>query len=195
VKTPTYGRWWLTEKHVDPDDDGAVHDDDYCDHRHFIRELNLGWQFWTPAGRLETIERMEPVDTSEFWWRIWTTQTGPGWSWRLAGNDRVHAIVPNPVAVPHLRFIDFTGAGMTPRMVIVLAADYDIPDFGLTLAEAHYLGTGLGWKMSDRPDGGDEAITGHPSKAKAKTALLKAGRTHAKHLGVPLYSEHDLDRR
>jgi hypothetical protein len=192
VKNSTYGRWWLHERRLEAGDNGTVHDDDCCDHRHFVSELNLRWTFWSLAGRLETIDRMEPVDPLSHWWRVWTDKTGDTWSWRLAADDRVHAIPPNPAAIAHLRFIGLPGGQTGPAMYIVPAEDYSIPDFNHTLAEAHYLGSGLGWRVLDRPDGGDEVVTEYPSKAKARAALLKAGQTHARILGLNLIKEEDL---
>jgi hypothetical protein len=196
VKTPTYGRWWLHEKYVE---DGANddHDEQTCDHRHFVSELNLGWMLWTPAGRLEKITRMEPENPDfnlNWWWRIWTEETekaDPNWSWRLKAGDRVYAVRPNPLYKPHLRFVDL-GDRASATMHIVPAVGYDIPDFSITLVQAQRHSQGPGWKVADRPDGGDLVVSEHPDKAKARAELIKAGRRHAKILGLPLYKEEDL---
>jgi hypothetical protein len=194
MRTETYGRWWLHEKYVPDGALGVNHDDDFCDHRYFVGELNIGWTFWTPAGRLETIERMEPVDTTNVWWRIWTKETGPDWSWSRRADDRVHAVQPNPIVGPHLRLVElkrsvYSGASMhlVPAKGLEL-----IPDFNLTLVEARHLGTGLGWRMTDRPDGGEPVFSNHPTQAKARTAVLAAGRRHAKILKLKIYKEDEL---
>ncbi len=196
VITPTYGRWWLHEKLVE-DGAGDAHDEQTCDHRHFVSELNIGWQWWTPAGRLEEITRMEPENPAYvWWWRIWTKQTeqaDPNWSWRIKGDTRVHAIRPNPLYKPHLRFV-YVVDRSSATMHIVPAVGYDIPDFSATLVQAQRHKVGPAWTLADRPDGGAEVISEHPNKAKARTALLAAGRRHAKILGLPLYKEDDLAR-
>lgn len=195
MKTSSYSPWWVKQKDLDAAADGSVHDDETCDHRHFVSELNIGWKFWSPAGRLETITRMEPTNAGAYWWRIWTEQTGPAWSWRRWADDRVHAIPPNPVAAAYLRVVDLSARRHGASMHIVpVENDFDIPDFKLTLVHAEYLGAGQGWRVTDRPDGGDDAVTEYPSKAKAQAALLKAGRTHAKILGLKLIREDRLDR-
>jgi hypothetical protein len=194
MRTETYGRWWLHEKYVPDGDPGVTHDSDFCDHRYFVGELNTGWAFWTPAGRLETIERMEPVDTSEWWWRIWTKETGPDWSWRRQSFDRVHAVQPNPIYGPHLRLVELkrsVSSGGSMHLVPAKGLE-PIPDFNLTLVEARHLGTGLGWQMTDRPDGGEPVFSNHTTQAKARTAVLAAGRRHAKILKLKIYKEAEL---
>lgn len=195
MRTETYGRWWLNEKYLADGDPGTTHDTESCDHRHFVVELDPGWMFWTPAGRLETVERMEPTDRSEWQWRIWTKETGPDWSWRRQATDRVHAIAPTPVYGPHLRLVDLPRAARGASMHIVPAAGLQlVPDFSLTLVRAQYLGAGLGWTMADRPDGGDEVTTAYTTKAKTRAAMLGAGRHHAKILKLKLYKEEDIAR-
>lgn len=177
--------WWL-QRNCMPGDD---HDEDTCDHRHFVSELNSGWRFWTPAGRVEIITMMEPDrPTGGYWWRIWTVETGPGWSWRLHRDRRVHALPDTFRNTPKLRFIDLHGSSMH---IVPMFGHDQVPDFMLALCEAKYLGHGLGWLVSDRPDGGDEVRTEHPTKARARTALLAAGRHHAKVLGLPLLKENE----
>lgn len=184
--------WWL-ERYV-----GAIapeHGEETCDHRHFVAELNVGWVWRTPAGRLETITRMDAVDSSEYWWRIWTDLTGPGYSWRMRRNDRVDAIPRSWKQAPRLLLVDLTGArsaggGWASMHVVPTSPSDQIPDFHLTLCEARHLGPGNGWKVTDRPDGGDEVTTHHTTKAKARTALVSAGRHHAKALGLTLYKEN-----
>lgn len=197
MKTFTYDRWWLHERRVDPSDDSPDHDDDCCDHRHFISELNLGWKFWTLAGRVEEIVWMEPVDTSEYWWRIRTSETiavDPDWSWRYRSDERVHALHPTGnIADPHLRFIELTGHGRD-SMHIAPATGYETPDFTHELAAARIV-PHEGWRMVDRPDGGDEVVTWYSTKAKARAALIKAGQLHAKILGLELVKEETLAHR
>lgn len=181
-------QWWIHRGAVSEEG----HDPDCCDHRYFVSELNLRWRFWTPAGRVETITAMES-DPGEYWWRIWTDKTGPAWSWRRRRDDRVHALPTAPDHGPRLLFVDLAGANLAGRasMHIVPAFEYQqIPDFNLTLVWARHRGPGLGWAMTDRPDGGDEISTAYTTKAKARTALLAAGRAHAKILGLPLVKEN-----
>jgi hypothetical protein len=198
TKTPTSDCWWFHRKYLDQGDDGTTHDDQCCDHRHFVTELNEGWRFWSPAGRLETVISIAPADRIRYWWRIQTKETpaaDPDWTWRLPGDDRVHAVPANPRWKEHLRFVDI-GPGSQrnsdPVMLVVPAHGYDIPSFKVVLVEARYLGAGRGWRFRDRPDGGDETVTDYPSKAKARTAVLTAARRHAKILGLEIVKEEDL---
>lgn len=186
--------WWL-ERYIGDQKDHPEHGEETCDHRYFVSELNVGWLWFTAAGRIERVTRMEPVDSSEYWWRIWTAHLTGGYSWRRRRQDRVHAI-PRPwKAAPHLMFYDLpsgrSAGGSFASMHIVPNSPTDwMPDFTQALCEARSGGPGKGWTMTDRPDGGDEVTTSHTNKAKARTALLAAGRRHAQALGMTLYKEN-----
>lgn len=185
--------WWL-ERYAGDARRHPEHGDETCDHRYFVSELNIGWLFMTPAGRVERVTRMEPVDNTEYWWRIWTAHTGPNYSWRRRRDERIDAIPRHWKAAPHLLFVDLrsgrSAGGSYASMHIVPHSPTDlIPDFHLTLCEARHLGPGAGWTVIDRPDGGDATITNQPNKAKARRALLAAGQHHAKALGMTLFKE------
>lgn len=182
--------WWL-QRFV-----GGMpieHGEERCDHRHFGGELNVGWVWRTPAGRLETITRIERADIGDYWWRVWTDLTGPGYSWRIRHDDRVDAIPRSWKQAPRLLFVDLPKGARGASMHVVPGSPSDaIPNFLLTLCHAQHLGAHKGWKVFDRPDGGGQVVTDHPTKAKARTALLVAGEHHATALGMTLYKEDDL---
>lgn len=174
------------------------HNEETCDHRYFPWELNVGWLFHSPAGRMEKVTDGDPGSGRlEYAVRIFTEDTGPDYSWRIPRHHKVHAIPPHPdshpSAEPHLLIVDLPrGPGREASISLVPGYRWqDIPYFQLMLATARSLGPGQGWQLIDHPDGGDQVVTHHDNKAKARTALMAAAKAHAKALRLPIRKDSD----
>lgn len=172
-----------------------VDDDVEVDRRYPPVELDTGWHFRSPIDRWETVSRVEIEGSAQYpvAVRVWTDQTGPDYAWRLSYRDRVHAVPPTAEYVaqqPEIRLVDlprdsFSGG----RYIAVLTfRAVAVPDFIYTLVRAEHVAAG-GWAVCDRPAGGDEVVTRHPTKAHARTAVRRAARVHAKALGIPVREE------
>lgn len=176
-------------------EDEAQHYEELCEHRYYPWELNIGWLFHSPAGR---VEKVTNVDTGNgriaYAVRIFTEDTGPDYSWRIPRTDKVHALPPHPNRhpsnEPHLRIIELVGANAS--IIVVPAYRWQaVPAMELALANARYLGPGKGWELWDHPAGGDAVVTHHDSKAKARTAIMAAARAHAAALKLPIRKDDD----
>lgn len=173
-------------------DEEEQHYEETCEHRYFPWELNVGWLFHSPAGRMEKVTDVDPGNGRlAYAVRIFTEDTGPDYSWRIPRLDKVHALPPHPdghpSAEPHLRIVEL-------RESIIVVPAYrrqEIPAFRLALATARFLGPGKVWELMDHPAGGEMVTTHHDTKAKARTALMAAARAHAAALKLPIRKEDD----
>lgn len=151
-------------------------------------ELSQGWMLRSPLDRWEKVVRVRhdekygPVLVN-------TDKTGPEYAWRYFSSSKVTA-TPPPMqfhGVPEIRIVE------TPwhdgAMYAVPTLSTVNPDRSTVLVEAHFAGRGKGWKVSDRPGGGDLVVTEFDTKAKARAALRAAARAHAKALGVKVVSQ------
>lgn len=171
------------------------------DRRFEVRQLGVGWMFLSPAYRWETITDIDEGTAGgyEYAWRVWTDLTGPDYAWRLPLHDKVHAVEPIMEtaypAEPEIRIMDMphSRSGGPQIIAVITVRTARIPDFRHALVTARYGGAGKGWEVSDRPAGGALVTTQHPSKARARTALMAAVRAHAKALVVPIRLDDPSD--
>ena len=153
--------------------------------------LYPGCQIWTPLQRWETIIKIDDIDGYRR--RVTTEKCAVGYGWTFPKWRKFEAIIPRGeryVPDPEIRLVDL-GRATTPRVLLVpTAAHIEIPDFGVAIAEATYVGRNQGWDVTDRTGTGELTTTPYISKAAARTALRAVGRTHARALGVR-YCEQD----
>lgn len=158
-----------------------------CDDvRPVARKLDAGWRFMSPVNRWETVERVEQANEYAPV-QVWTDKTGSAYSWSLPPWSRLDAVAPpwRPHGVPEIRVWEYEFARDAPMFAVVTLDTVYRPDTDHAVAQASYTREG-GWKVTHRPDGGGEVVVidcGR-SKAKARTALQRAARVHAKALGV-----------
>lgn len=156
--------------------------------------LREGWEFRSPAGRWEKVDRVVD-DPGSFFTRVWTDKSGT-FGWMLASSRAVHAVPPRASDEPiQLRLLD-PGRPVAERMSIVLAyADAKFPwsDYEEMPAVATFRGRGLGWEVAHRPDGAGELLTEpFPDKLHAKRRLMHLMRQYALLLAIPI--GNDLGR-
>nr|MDT0660814.1 hypothetical protein [Micromonospora sp. DSM 115978] len=152
-----------------------------------VGDLDVGWVFRSPIDRLETVTCRAAVASQSWMVRIWTDRTGSDYSWVLPRGEVVEALPRRPDrGRPEIRIIDRPRSGGWPGLITAELTwsstrrpSYDIDRVLVEAAPAD----GSGWTVADHPGGGDLAVSRHDTKAKARTALLRAARAHAKALG------------
>jgi hypothetical protein len=146
-----------------------------------IDELRAGDQMFSPAGRWETITAFE--DTPAVLIRIRTDRTGD-YAWLLSGSLEVLALTPaNLRATTRTVAVEETKSGIVAVLSSPSYTSYCWDDGSLTLAMAQQK-RGEGWEFTDWPGGGELVVTTLPSKAAARSAIVRAARAHARGLGV-----------
>lgn len=154
--------------------------DDYeePDRKYPADQLGRGWLFRSPAGRMETVERIEEASAETgYEILIWTVETGPGFCWRAFRSDKIEAVRPQyPRSEPAKIVIREWSTAMQARISVAPG------DYGMVVAEAHGK-RGEGWTVSARLDGREVSIEQTDSKAKARTIIRRWSRQVAKTLG------------
>lgn len=156
------------------------------DTRPEARKLQQGWRFVSPLNRWETVERVEQADDYAPV-RVWTDQTGAGYSWLIPRWQKLHAVAPARLfhGTPEIRIVEVGYARDAPMCAVATLDTVYQPDFGDPLVQAVY-SREHGWRVIHRADGGGDVLIVDcgRSKARARTALRAAARQHAKALGV-----------
>lgn len=156
--------------------------------------LGDGWEFRSPAGRWETVLRVDH-DSDVFCSRIWTDHTGT-YGWYLPSSREIHAIPPRKVARQDLviRLVDRgPSAGDLARMSLIitgLAANFPWAEWEDLPVAAQHLGRGLGWKLLHRPCGVEDLVQEYyDQKFGAKRRMNDLSRLFAHELDVPIGPE------
>jgi hypothetical protein len=144
-----------------------------------VDEFDDGGQFWSQAGRWETI-----VDRSRDS-RIQITLTTDRCVWVFWPSDRFPYLDGWKAGQPRYVFVN-EGAS---HLEIVVANRPGYCSGGHTLASAHQI-RGTGWQIQDRPTGGgDIEFVTVESRAKARSEMNRRARAHAKRIGLPVWSD------
>lgn len=142
-----------------------------------VDEFDAGGQFWSPAGRWETITHRSrdsriqvTVTTDRCVWVFWPSDKFPyldGWK---AGQTR-YVLVNEGHS--HLELVVANRPGYGSR--------------GHVLASAQQV-RGTGWQIQDRPNGaGELEYVTVDSRAKARAEVNRRARAHAKRLGLTVW--------
>lgn len=156
-------------------------------------KLDKGWQFVSPLGRWETVNRVDQANEYAPV-RVWTAETGPDYSWLMPRYRKLNAVAPpwnwHGHGTPEIRIVEHSFGRDAPMYAVTTLDTIYRPHVEDYIAEARYTREG-GWKVTHRPDGGGEVVVVDcgRSKAKARTALRAAARQHAKALNVKVAVE------
>ena len=172
--------------------------DEHRDPRVPVTHLEIGWVFWSPFGRLETVTNVDH-DVSSL---VWTNHTREDHPWRFFSTDQLIAMPPpayRDLGPPELRIVELPRTHRSRGWInaVPTTRHTQIPDFRHTLIDAMPLGPGEGWRVTDRPYGrsADKQHTDHPTRAKARAEVMRLAQERARMLGVPLRVETKEDLR
>ncbi len=146
-----------------------------------VDELAVGDQLFTPAGRWETVAKL---DDATWLVRVFTDRTGPAYSWSLPRHRELPGLRAAWTLLKPTVRVESTQRGV----VAFIGADEYVNGWAsYVLADASPLGRGEGWEVRDRPAGGELARLQVASKVEAMSAVRRAARAHAAALGLRLH--------
>lgn len=138
------------------------------------RALHIGAAIWTPAGRLETITRLQVAGP---WVRVWTEKVDE--AWRFTVGSRLVMIEAAEIAKPR-RIKLYIGHHRIWCGYTLNDQPHPYNEY-LYLCQADWLSPVDGWEFTDRTDG-ETITTRYRTKELAIAAVKRAGRAHAKNL-------------
>jgi len=147
-----------------------------------VGELNVGDQWFTPAGRWETVTDVDPGLTG-LTVRVATDRLPASYTWSLWASREVSAVPAGEVMQRSVVVNQTRGHIWADLTADASGLGRDRGSVGLV--GAHHLGPGQGWQVVDTPGGGEQVVSSVDSKAAARTAVTRAAQAHATSLGVP----------
>lgn len=165
---------------------------DCDDLRPIADDLYRGWRLLSPFDRWETVDRVDYSGVGRV--RVWTKESGKR-PWIYWKNTKVTAHSAEQVlnGKPEIRVTEYDWADGPIYAVACLDTDrrQAVASPGV-LAQATYVGRGKGWNVTHIPTEPDAAgtdgqtVTNVPTKARARTHLVRVARQLAAEYGVPL---------
>lgn len=158
------------------------------DPRPDAENLVPGWQIRSRFERWETVTRVAHHERLNVV-HVWTDKTGSDYCWTYLRWEKVTAHKPVPAAdgIPEVRVIE-SDRPDGPMCAVATLSTILRPDIygGVTLVSANTAGRSHGWKVAHWSNGAELVIEEGLTKAKARTAVNRAARAHARALGVTL---------
>ncbi len=169
----------------------VCHDCD--DLRPTAEDLYGGWRLLSPFSRWETVTKTEH-SAGGARVLVWTKESGARpWVYWYRTKVTAHAPEQHLHGRPEVRVTEHDFAGGLIYAFACLDTDQrSYIDTTGVLVQATFVGRGKGWNVTHLPtdpatgDEGGQIVTNFPTKAKARSELIRVARQLAHEYGVPL---------
>ena len=145
-------------------------------HRLPVREIQVGDEIYTVAGRWE---RVTALEEASYQTRVHTDRTGPAYAWALRNSDLMEVVRRRPEQPAAVRILS-TRVGIH---AYIGRPVFGVDSYPLVWAVPQ---PGRGWQVNHRPAGRDQETTQVADKRAADRLVRQHARAHAQLLGLQL---------